>query len=266
MPNQPKDAWDKFDLISKFVATVVFAAIAGCYTWQQSSAEKARQARNAEVETLSKFMPYLTGTDEVAKETALLAMGRIASKEFMASIATRYPSAGSVNALKKASAEASSTATEKKLVEAALVATQKRYLIGKQYSFGVRGSGADDVDIPPGATLALVEPKDLKDPAIAQYFTDVSPDGKQGLMARLNPKTLYLACRYDSSMISYLKTHLVTVRNPKDPTRSVQAKVVEKGPPPRPEYTDYVAAISPEVATRLGIKKGEEVEILLDVN
>jgi len=119
---EPKDKWDKFDIVSKFAVSVAIALIAGLYTCSQNNLEKQRQAKSTEVETLSKFMPYLSGTDEPAKKAALLAMRRISSTEFMTEIAQLYPSAGAVDALQAVVDLPSATTNERRLASAALTA------------------------------------------------------------------------------------------------------------------------------------------------
>jgi hypothetical protein len=88
----------------------------------QNNLEKQRQAKSTEVETLSKFMPYLSGTDEPGKKAALLAMRRISSTEFMTQIAFFYLSAAAVGALQAVVALPSATTDERSLASAALTA------------------------------------------------------------------------------------------------------------------------------------------------
>ncbi len=123
---EPKDKWDKFDIVSKFTVSVAIALIAGLYTCSQNNLEKQRQAKSNEVETLSKFMPYLSGTDQPAKQAALLAMRRISSTEFMTQIAQLYPSAGAVGALRAVIDLPSATTDERRLASDALTATKQR--------------------------------------------------------------------------------------------------------------------------------------------
>lgn len=255
---EAKDRWDKFDIGSKFAVSIAIATIAGAYTYTQNSLEKQRQLKSLEVETLAKVMPYLMGKDETAKKTALLAIRRIASTDFMTEVAQIYPSQGSVAALQAVVDSPTATKDDRRLAAAAMSATR---ITGKSYSFGTPGSAADDQEIAPGQALSLVQPEDITKSDFSGYFLAQQPPGTTGLMRRLDPTKFYLACRYDSGVADYLRSHLVTVTNPHDRSKSAQGRVVEWGPPRRPEYEGYVAALSPGLAETLGLKRGDEVEI-----
>ena len=76
-PHQ-KDWWDKFGLATKFIATVLLVTIGGIFTFvynaahdnEQQALETQRQ-QTYELDTLSKFMPYITHEDEEKREIAI---------------------------------------------------------------------------------------------------------------------------------------------------------------------------------------------------
>jgi hypothetical protein len=140
---------------------------------------------------------------------------------------------------------------------------------GKMYTFGIPGSGATDTEIASSATLSLIEPEEASKPENAPYLVPYQPPGTTGLMRRLNPKSFYVACSYDVHMFKYLKSHLVLVRNPRDPKLPpVKAKVVERGPTNVGKYkeNDWVIGLSPALADKLGLSTNDEVEISFEPN
>ena len=124
---------------------------------------------------------------------------------------------------------------------------------GKMSTFG----GPDDSGVSVSEGLALVEPSEQY--LLKEYFLPSQPAGTTGLARRLNPKTFYVACRWDYSVIS--KTELVnimaTVSNPAT-QKSAEAKPVDWGPN---ETTCRVADLSPGLAEHLGLETGQIVEI-----
>lgn len=120
------DNWDRFDIAAKTAVSLLIAAIAGLYTYTQNRLEKQSQEKSAEVETLSKFMPHLQGDDEQAKKAALVAMGRIASKEFMTEIAALFPSGASRTVLQDVAKSSTASSPQKQMAAAALAAQGSR--------------------------------------------------------------------------------------------------------------------------------------------
>jgi TIR domain len=139
---------------------------------------------------------------------------------------------------------------------------------GKMVIFGILpGTKGKVKDIRSNETLSLVEPNDLQKPEVAKFFLKEQPPNTTGLMPRLDPSQPYLSCKYSENLSDYLKSHLVTVTNPANPARHpVKAKVVDRGPPPRPEYKGAAAALSQGLADALGLKEGDEVEISFEPN
>jgi len=86
--NATKDAWDKFDLIGKFVAGVLLVAIGGVFTFTYNSSQKNQDRRltverqqTYKLETVSKFMPYIAHEKERLRQTAILIVQRLVGTE-----------------------------------------------------------------------------------------------------------------------------------------------------------------------------------------
>jgi hypothetical protein len=100
-----KDFWDKFATLSTFLSSVLIASIGLIFTSvynarqnQRNDDLKKQEIHLAEIQTLEKFMPHLTG-DEKSKEIAILAMSSLGNTELAARLATLYPTKGTVSAL-----------------------------------------------------------------------------------------------------------------------------------------------------------------------
>jgi hypothetical protein len=128
-------------------------------------------------------------------------------------------------------------------------------LRGKMSTFG----GPDDSGVNAIEGLALVEPSQLQQ--VKDYFLPTQPPGTTGLARRLNPKTFYLACRwdYEKTSKSFLLESLVTVTNPQN-GKTAQAKPVDWGPN---KNTGRIADLSPGLAEFLGLQTDQEVEVVI---
>jgi esterase/lipase superfamily enzyme len=89
-----KDAWDKFDLIGKFLASVLLVAIGGTFTYLYNSSqqEKDRQLsierqQTYQLETVSKFLPYLSNEKEEIRRTAILGVQVLVGTELATRLA-----------------------------------------------------------------------------------------------------------------------------------------------------------------------------------
>jgi hypothetical protein len=90
-----KDKYDKFAAISPFLTGVLVAILGTAFTlvYQSKEAErnallqKEQQTRQAKLDVVSKFMPYLTSKDQDTRKLALLVLQVLADTETAAQIA-----------------------------------------------------------------------------------------------------------------------------------------------------------------------------------
>lgn len=120
---------------------------------------------------------------------------------------------------------------------------------GKMSTFG----GPDDTGVGPGEGLALVTPSNFN--TVKEFFRATQPPGTTGLARRLDPKTFYIACRwdYEKTPKSHLVGTLVTVRNPANGLEA-KAKPIDFGPS---LATGRRADLSPGLAEHLGLETDE---------
>jgi hypothetical protein len=109
--------------------------------------------------------------------------------------------------------------------------------------------------------LALFSKLDLKNPKYADLFLPAPPPGTSGVGRRLNPDTLYFACRWDYAQTpkEFLRRSLARVENPQK-RRAVDARPVDWGPHPS---TGRVADLSPGLAAALGLNTDDTVRITI---
>jgi len=128
-------------------------------------------------------------------------------------------------------------------------------LTGAMSTFG----GADDTGVSPSEGLALCEPGEVgKFPGL---FLTAQPAGTTGLARRLDPKSHYIACRWDYSETprAYLQGISVTVTNPKN-GKSLAARPIDWGPN---ERTTRIADLSPGLAADLGLATNDICKVAL---
>ena len=127
---------------------------------------------------------------------------------------------------------------------------------GKIQTFG----GPNDSGCSPSEDPALVN--NLAEmQALKEYFLPEQPPGTTGLVRRLDPKTYYIACRwnYADTSKAFLRQTLVKVKNVKT-GKVLDAKPVDWGPN---SVTGRIADLSPGLAADLGVKTDEEVEVII---
>ena len=119
-----KDRWDKFSAISTFLSSVVIALLGLYFTHSYQSAEakraelqQERQNQLRELDAIVKFMPYLTGEDELAKKTAITSIRALAGVRVAALMAELHPSIGSAAALEAISGSPQITAEERTVLQ-----------------------------------------------------------------------------------------------------------------------------------------------------
>jgi hypothetical protein len=117
--------------------------------------------------------------------------------------------------------------------------------------------GPNDRGTAPNEGLALIGPSEISQ--FQQYFLPQQPPGTTGLTRRLDPKSHYIAARWDYSVTSqsYVKTHRVIVKNQKN-GKAAEAQPVDWGPN---LTTGRVASISPGLAESLELTIDGEVVI-----
>ena len=105
-PDKSKDNWDKFAAISVFLSTVIIAGMGAYFTQvfnnrqnERNAALKDQEIRVAQIQTVEKFIPHLTGTED-QKRLAVLLINALGNPEIATKLATLYPSEGTIGALK----------------------------------------------------------------------------------------------------------------------------------------------------------------------
>jgi len=93
--SKKKDFWDKFASLSTFIGTVLLAAIGLYFT----TIYKHQEVRVAEAQTIEKFLPHLTGTNENEKKGAIISIASLDDPTLAARLGVAFSSSGSVDAL-----------------------------------------------------------------------------------------------------------------------------------------------------------------------
>jgi hypothetical protein len=117
--------------------------------------------------------------------------------------------------------------------------------------------GPNDTGVAPDEDLAIIGVSDLQ--KFSYLFLAQQPPGTTGLARRLNPDSLYLACRWDYTTTpkSYLKTIKVKVANLSS-GKSADAQPVDWGPD---LTTGRITDLSPGLATVLGLQTDDTCQI-----
>src|SRR5262249_8156871 len=118
--SKKKDLWDKFSSLSSFFGTVVIAIIGVYFT----ATYKKQEVRLAEAQTIEKFLPHLTGTNESEKKGAILSIAALNDPTLAARLGVAYSSGGTIDALEFIYKQAKGE--DKKLVEEALIDGHRR--------------------------------------------------------------------------------------------------------------------------------------------
>jgi hypothetical protein len=103
---EKKDTWDKLSSISGLVTGVLVALIGATATYLYNerqrttqAADRARELRVMEVQTIASFLPHLQASDPQGREAALVAMSALGNTELAARLATIYRDEASLAAL-----------------------------------------------------------------------------------------------------------------------------------------------------------------------
>lgn len=128
---------------------------------------------------------------------------------------------------------------------------------GRMSTFG----GPDDKGVKPHEGVALVEKGDLSKWWFSHLFLTRQPTGTTGLARRLNPKALYVACRWNYKLTPRAKLRNSMVRLTAG-SKTIWARPVDWGPNAN---TGRICDMSPGAAKALGLETDDivEVELLL---
>jgi S1-C subfamily serine protease len=101
-----KDAWDKMTAISGLVSGLAVALIGfyatNVYNRRQRQSDERRKDQElliAQIQTVEKFIPYLSSTDENTKSGALISISALGNEELAIKLATAFGGPGATVAL-----------------------------------------------------------------------------------------------------------------------------------------------------------------------
>ncbi len=126
-------------------------------------------------------------------------------------------------------------------------------LAGKMSIFG----GPSDSGVAPDEGLALVEAGEVD--KFAGFFLPDQPPGTTGLARRLDPKSFYLACRWNYKMTPRAFLQGISVAVTAN-GKTLQARPIDWGPN---ENTGRIADLSPGLADALGLKTDDTCAIVI---
>jgi len=109
----PKDGWDKLAAISTLISGIVVALIGfyatNVYNSRQREAEGRRKAQEltiSQIQTVEKFIPHLSSTNEAIKAAALSTIAALGNDELAVKLARIFGGSGSTSALASIAATA----------------------------------------------------------------------------------------------------------------------------------------------------------------
>ncbi|MCC7527192.1 MAG: tetratricopeptide repeat protein [Candidatus Melainabacteria bacterium] len=89
-----KDKWDKIAAMAPIISGVFLFSAGGVFTYTYNQ----QQLKLQEIQTIEKFIPHLTGSEQ-SKKAAILAINSLADAKLAGKIASIYASSGTVSAL-----------------------------------------------------------------------------------------------------------------------------------------------------------------------
>lgn len=89
-----KDMWDKIAAVAPIISGVFIFLAGGVFTYTYNQ----QQLKVQEIQTIEKFIPHLTGSEQ-SKKAAILAINSLADAKLAGKIASIYASQGTVSAL-----------------------------------------------------------------------------------------------------------------------------------------------------------------------
>lgn len=115
-PKPEKDMWDKIAAVGPIVSGVLIFLTGGVFTYTYN----LQQLKVQEIQTIERFIPHLTGSEQ-SKKAAILAINSLADAKLAGKIASIYASQGTVSALQTLSRSGSDK--DRKIAEQALART-----------------------------------------------------------------------------------------------------------------------------------------------
>lgn len=115
-PKPEKDMWDKIAAVAPIISGVFIFLAGGVFTYTYNQ----QQLKVQEIQTIEKFIPHLTGSEQ-SKKAAILAINSLADAKLAGRIAAIYASQGTVSALQTMSR--SGTGKDREIAEQALAKT-----------------------------------------------------------------------------------------------------------------------------------------------
>jgi hypothetical protein len=112
---KPKDGWDKFQIVSSFVAGVLLVIVGGLFTYWYNSRQgeidkslKAQQIALQRIDLVSKFMPYLAAGEDVDAQRihAVAALGLLGDRDLALFLAAPRPTTRSAIEISKVQSKA----------------------------------------------------------------------------------------------------------------------------------------------------------------
>jgi hypothetical protein len=126
-----KDKWDKIAAVAPIISGVFIFLAGGVFTYSYNQ----QQLKVQEIQTIEKFIPHLTGSEQ-NKKAAILAINSLADAKLAGRIASIYASQGTVSALQTMTKTGNDK--DREIAEQALAKTME--------SLRVRESRLDDME------------------------------------------------------------------------------------------------------------------------
>jgi hypothetical protein len=95
----PKDTWDKISAVSGITSGLLVAIFGWWATNAYTRRQKAVESRRSNLQTIEKFLPYLSSEDPGIRRTSLVAISSLGDEELAVRFATSLGGPGSVAAL-----------------------------------------------------------------------------------------------------------------------------------------------------------------------
>lgn len=111
-----KDNWDKIAAVAPIISGIFIFLAGGVFSYTYNQ----QQLKVQEIQTIEKFIPHLTGSEQ-SKKAAILAINSLADAKLAGKIASLYASQGTVSALQSISKNG--TGNERVIAEQALKRT-----------------------------------------------------------------------------------------------------------------------------------------------
>jgi hypothetical protein len=106
---KPKDGWDKFQIISSFIAGVLLVIVGGLFTYWYNSRQGEVDLSLKRIDLVAKFMPYLAAGEDTdtQRNDAVAALGLLGDKDLALFLATPHPTTKSAIEISKVQSKGS---------------------------------------------------------------------------------------------------------------------------------------------------------------